>query len=303
MISQNKCYSAGVDLFKSADYRQAKAVLLSGTKTEPAHAALWYLAGEATQRADPTDRGAQKYGAWLKYHARTLDEDVEKVMSGVITPAGIPKSRARKPHIKDPIRIREYNNGNKGAEQPASHYDAHFAAKPHASSPPKVLGEVLDALERIVDIIGPTPSLVDIGCGTGPLLEVMKKRPALNRVSYQGYDFSEEAIVAARKRNPSEAHRFNVGICYDPKLVAQADIVCASEMLEHVQDLDVIRNIPVNAYLVATVPNFGDAGHVHIYNPEVLFERWGPRFHIKTVHEIETPNPNLSWSLFVGIRR
>ena len=151
--------------------------------------------------------------------------------------------------------------------------------------------------------------ITEIGCGSGVFLESVRnaaqRNATLQRVvqKYLGFDFSREAIAQARKRNPGFERQLHQGNSYDDHWYKDGEIFCSFEVLKHIDDLRALKNIPSGAYLIATIPNFGDPGHVRIYNPNIIMERWGPLFHTKQIQEIESKSPNVSWYLFVGVKK
>ncbi len=55
------------------------------------------------------------------------------------------------------------------------------------------------------------PSIADIGCGYGPMLDYMRDRPQYCSWHYAGIDITRAMIAEARRRNPQDATRFAVG--------------------------------------------------------------------------------------------
>ena len=81
----------------------------------------------------------------------------------------------------------------------------------------------------------PGDRILDIGCGTGTILESIPEN-----TDYLGIDLSESYIAAARQRFGTRA-RFQVGDAAALELQAQDpfDIVLAVGLLHHVEDLEV----------------------------------------------------------------
>ena len=56
-----------------------------------------------------------------------------------------------------------------------------------------------------------SPSIVDMGCGYGPMLDYMRDRPQYRSWHYAGIDITRAMIAEARRRHPQDAARFDVG--------------------------------------------------------------------------------------------
>jgi len=55
------------------------------------------------------------------------------------------------------------------------------------------------------------PSIADIGCGYGPMLDYMRDRPQYRGWQYAGIDITRAMIAEARRRHPQHAAMFAVG--------------------------------------------------------------------------------------------
>jgi SAM-dependent methyltransferase len=88
---------------------------------------------------------------------------------------------------------------------------------------------------KVVDLLDGLGSLLDVGCGTGVMFEVMRDcRPD---VDYMGVDVTEKFIAAARARFPSDATRFlRCSIDDLPSLARSFDAVLGRHVLEHLSD-------------------------------------------------------------------
>jgi 2-polyprenyl-3-methyl-5-hydroxy-6-metoxy-1,4-benzoquinol methylase len=149
-----------------------------------------------------------------------------------------------------------------------------------------LLPAILRALPRSpVDI-------VDLGCGNGAIAGVLARRGY--RVT--GIDQAEDGIALARKANP--ALTFHCASVYDDllKLVVQADVVLASEVIEHLYRPKmllaaahkvlrpgglIIVTTPYHGYLknlaIALAGKFDrhvdvnwDGGHIKFFSPRTL---------------------------------
>ncbi|NVN96214.1 MAG: class I SAM-dependent methyltransferase [Bacteroidetes bacterium] len=118
-------------------------------------------------------------------------------------------------------------------------------------------------------------SLIDMGCGTGHLLsEIQKHNPHLKLT---GSDFSEQAIVVAKKTLPNaiflSCDLYNIS----EDLVGKYDIVICTEVLEHLLYPEkAIANLMKlfskgKGYLILSVPNGRRdtyEGHINFWSPE-----------------------------------
>ncbi len=125
------------------------------------------------------------------------------------------------------------------------------------------------------------PRVLELGCGIGDLAKMLIEKG----VEYRGFDFSEEAVRQSQKRVPTG--NFCVGNVYDAEFYKPQDYTCclAVEVLEHVEDLEVIRNIPAGVRLVASVPNYDDPAHLRVYTDpkKDIIERFHPLLHVTEV--------------------
>ncbi len=116
---------------------------------------------------------------------------------------------------------------------------------------------------RIISIIKKydSPRVLEIGCGTGDLGKLLVDA----RIPYRGFDFSQEGLRISRDLCPQGDFRF--GQAYDPAMYQPVDynVVVALEVLEHVDDLRLLGNIPPGVRFVASVPDYDDESHLRLY--------------------------------------
>ncbi len=108
--------------------------------------------------------------------------------------------------------------------------------------------------------------VLDIGCGPGHLAELWAAdgRDGV----WCGVDFSEVAIVAARRRAP-RAEFVCADVFSDGGELLDGDFTCfvATEFLEHVDDdLGLLARLPPDREVVVTLPSKDSAGHVRHFN-------------------------------------
>jgi len=120
--------------------------------------------------------------------------------------------------------------------------------------------------------------VVDLGCGTGRFAEQLRRRGVK---SYEGLDFSPKAIDECRRYLAGADHfRFDVVDLRewepDPDRWGATAYTCL-ETLEHLEDdVDLVRRIPVGHEFIFSVPNFGGAAHLRVFqNVNDAWKRYG----------------------------
>lgn len=115
---------------------------------------------------------------------------------------------------------------------------------------------------------------IDVGCGTGHFLSVLKKKHP--SIFVTGTDFSEESISVSKQVN-EDGEFFVMDIFNIPvEQLNKYDYVICSEVLEHLLHPETaLKNIlqlaKHNGYIILTVPNgridtYG--GHINFWSPE-----------------------------------
>jgi glycosyltransferase involved in cell wall biosynthesis len=137
-----------------------------------------------------------------------------------------------------------------GEEKGSEYYDELFSKSSDMS-------RYEELYEKIGELVG-AHSALDIGCGTAELYNYID--------NYQGFDFSEKTIKKLRKKRIP----VRVGNAYDKENYTYADIYIATEVLEHLDDLKVIENIPKGSRFIFSVPSFGDPSHLRTYTQETV---------------------------------
>lgn len=122
--------------------------------------------------------------------------------------------------------------------------------------------------KEISRIVGDS-TVLDIGCGPGALAKYIK--------NYSGFDFSKEAVRIANHPNVW------IGSAYDKSNFNGADYYVCTEVLEHLDDLRVIDNIPSNQKVIFSVPSFDDPSHIRMFTEPVLKIRYGQLFDFKRI--------------------
>lgn len=154
--------------------------------------------------------------------------------------------------------------------------------------------------KAIIEWVGKDSSVLEIGCGTGELA----KRLVDAGASYRGIDFSKEAIKVAESK---VGERVELGNLYDPVQYTDHNhsynTVIATEVLEHINDVKAILNIPSGKRLIASVPNFDDTAHVRTYSSkEEIEDRFRSMLDINRIEEFAMSGKDKIF-LFEAIRK
>jgi SAM-dependent methyltransferase len=132
----------------------------------------------------------------------------------------------------------------------------------------------LPVWEAIAERIEALDSVIEIGCGSGQLAQLLIDKGLQD---YHGFDFSEFAIELARKRLPRLS--WDVADARTTALFQQApyDVALCTEVLEHLDDdVALLTRIRPGARVLATVPNFDSASHLRFFDDEAaVIRRYG----------------------------
>lgn len=150
-----------------------------------------------------------------------------------------------------------------GKEQPAAYYDKGYAAAPEYSKHYQQ-SRYYKLWQRVESHLIKGVPVLDIGCGPGQLGHMLTDLG----YKYHGIDFSETAIIQARK--VCTAGTFEVADIFsvDYSAFMGYQVICC-ETLEHVTEdrylLELIKQAIPGANIVITVPSFDDAAHVRYF--------------------------------------
>jgi trans-aconitate methyltransferase len=173
--------------------------------------------------------------------------------------------------------------------------------------------------EALATMIEPHEEVVDLGCGTGRLIELLYRQGHYARIT--GVDWSAAALAEAqsyakpgddrtvqnlRVDSPSWLLSDLVDWKPDPERAGNTVYVC-SEVLEHLNDdLDLVCRLPPGHRFLFTVPNFDSEAHIRTfigvgdvwerYAGLVMFRSWrmvGTERH--GIHVAETVRRSDAW--------
>jgi len=119
-----------------------------------------------------------------------------------------------------------------------------------------------DIYEIVLRFLGEIkkPSVLEVGCGVGSLGKLIIDAG----YEYSGFDISKNAIKHCKALAGDSF--FHVGDLYDKsEFHGDYTVVVATEVLEHVDDLKLLSNIPSGMIFIGSVPNFGDVAHLRTY--------------------------------------
>lgn len=165
-------------------------------------------------------------------------------------------------------------------EEPPAWYDASFEAeagqhfRKHYSTSRwyYIWAVIVDRLQATE-----SPSVLDIGCGTGQVAAFIKDRGI---TAYVGFDFSLARLSWARSH--VTGMRFEVANAYETDLVESVpyNVVVCLEFLEHVdRDLEVLGRLRPGVRFLGTVPNYGGGSHVRYFrNADEVKARYSSHF-------------------------
>lgn len=171
-------------------------------------------------------------------------------------------------------------------EKNHQYYDAIYARGYNTQGYYRLYEEVLKLIQRLEFM----PSVLEVGCGVGDLGKMIIDRG----YPYAGFDFSPVAVECSKKLSPDG--NFRVGDAYASEcyLPHNYNIVVALEVLEHLDDIRVIENIPAGVHLIASVPDYDDSAHLRLYqDPQRdIVERFSPCLQVAEVLSLHRKKPN-----------
>lgn len=191
----------------------------------------------------------------------------------------------------------------------AEWYDAAMTDEDAPAMLPLEESPWLGMYERLAALIHAHEEIVDLGCGTGRLIELLRRNGHYAQIT--GVDWSpaalEEAfeyvgasgVVSFRREDLREWEP-------DPNRAGNTVYVC-SEVLEHLDDdLDLVARIPPGHRFLFTVPNFHSQAHVRVfplvsyvwkrYAGLLMFHSWRlVGSEQKGIHIVETTRRADSW--------
>lgn len=119
-------------------------------------------------------------------------------------------------------------------------------------------------------------SVVDVGCGTGVLMQAMRER----EVQCTGLEYASAAISLCRSRG-LDVHQLDIEA--DPIPDVRADVVVSTEVAEHLpassadRFVELLCTIARTVVMTAAVPGIGGTDHVNEQPNEYWIEKFAAR--------------------------
>ncbi len=170
------------------------------------------------------------------------------------------------------------------AEKGADYYDEIFSRDYNEQTREFLYKKVFDKLLSLEH-----PRVLEIGCGTGYLARMIIEKG----VPYRGFDFSGEAIQKALRFSPGGDFKVADAYRRESYFPVDYDTIICMEVLEHVDDFNLIKNLPAGVHFIATVPDFDDVAHLRLYtDPERdIKQRYAPYMDVREIWDIPCFNP------------
>lgn len=167
----------------------------------------------------------------------------------------------------------------------------------------------LEMYEALAGMIAPHEEVVDLGCGTGRFLELLRRNGHYAPIT--GVDWSSEALAEAFEyyggTQPPNLRLEDLRSWHADLDRAGNTVYVCSEVLEHLHtDVALVREIPPGHRFLFTVPNFDSESHVRTF-PGVgdLWERYAGLLTFRSwrmvgtehkgIHVVESVRRSESW--------
>lgn len=173
-------------------------------------------------------------------------------------------------------------------------------------------GELYNAVARILANYWERPRVVDLGCGTGRLAELIGPHTGLT-VTYRGLDFSRAMLTEAarhleRFENPETSDTcwfeyFDLAGHWPELLRNDPDVTyIALEVLEHLDDdLALLAKLPEGADVILSVPSTDSYAHVrHFPNLTDAIDRYATALDLISWERVWTPGREGFWHLITA---
>lgn len=142
-----------------------------------------------------------------------------------------------------------------GIYERKEYYQCHYSKAPYFKVWSKVASYIKD-----------TDVVVELGCGTGQLLEMLLDKGI---AQYTGYDFSQVGVELAKSKITKPIAEVYWQDLYEMNSLPTASVYIAVEVLEHlVEDIQVLKLIPKGKQVIITVPNYLGGSHVRKFDTE-----------------------------------
>jgi len=123
--------------------------------------------------------------------------------------------------------------------------------------------------KRIADNVGKEESVVELGSGTGQLMEMLLDNGIR---SYIGYDFSQVGLDLAKEKIRERDVQLIYQDLYELTSLPEADVYIAVEVFEHLKDdcdKKLLSLIPKGKKVLISVPSYLGGSHVRKFDSEL----------------------------------
>ncbi len=145
-------------------------------------------------------------------------------------------------------------------EKDADYYDNVYTEKYDAERYKNIYQTVLDWLHE-----AQCQSILEVGCGCGDLARLVTEE----NFEYSGFDFSDMALEQIKNKSIKTAEKCHLGNAYDKENYSgDYDTVIAIEVMEHLDDLKVLNNIPFGKRVILSLPDYMAWSHLRTYKSE-----------------------------------
>ena len=156
----------------------------------------------------------------------------------------------------------------------------------------------LPAWDSICECIPLGSRILDVGCGAAQFAHLLMDRKIPG--AYVGFDLSPAAVEIATLRLPGSRVELADARTTDLFSSVDYDIVVFAEVLAHlVDDVPVLKRVPREKHILATVPGFESASHLRSFqNTGEVLDRYRCQFSSLEISEHHTGGANGSGDTF-----
>ena len=186
-------------------------------------------------------------------------------------------------------------------QEPAEYYDEiykdneYYARSGEDAGHKRIWDNIIADLSK--DIHASNRRIIELGCGTGQLAELLLPMEEFGFAYLLGIDFSTVAIDIARSRFKDTYinSRFVVGNLFDCEQMyrdLKPDTVIATEVFEHIkEDKKLLGMFSSGTEFYITVPDFGGRSHVRFFeNEKQVRAHYSDALDIREVVEFKSKN-------------
>lgn len=110
---------------------------------------------------------------------------------------------------------------------------------------------------------------MDVGCGIGELNSYVNNKEISHQLTYVGIDFSDEAIKIGKAKNRNVV----IANLYEYNYTNEC-VFFLMEVLEHIDDIMLLKRLPKGSIVIASVPSFADRSHIRRFTKDIIQDRY-----------------------------